>query len=133
MGGGIENQANVYLVDDDAAVQDSLAAAFGTLDLPCRIFPSAQEFLDAYENTWRGCLIADVRLPGMNGLELLETLRERGSDMPTLLITGHGDQEMESQARRLGAQGLLQKPFQFAELAKSVQSAIESQADPPEA
>jgi len=94
MCGGIGSQATVFLVDDDAAVQDSLAAAFRTLDLPHRIYSSAQEFLDAYNEAMRGCLIVDVRLPGISGMELLETLRQRGSKLPALLITGHGDGEM---------------------------------------
>jgi FixJ family two-component response regulator len=132
MCGGIGSEATVFLVDDDAAVQDSLAAAFRTLDLAYRIFSSAQEFLDAYDEAMRGCLIVDVRLPGISGMELLETLRQRGSKLPTLLITGHGDEEMESQARRLGAEALLQKPFQFSELVRSIRAAIESQVDLPE-
>ncbi|MEQ8790263.1 MAG: response regulator [Pirellulaceae bacterium] len=119
--------ATVFIVDDDQAVRDSLRVAFETLDLRCREFSSAQEFLDADAAPARGCLIVDMRLPGMNGLELLQTLRSRGITIAVILITGHGDEEMNAQAKRLGALALLQKPFPFGELARSVREALQSQ------
>jgi two-component system, LuxR family, response regulator FixJ len=81
----------VFIVDDDASIRDSLALMLGLAGYPTRLFASAEDFVAAWEPGWGGVVLADLRLPGMNGLELQDWARGRGSRMPFVIITGHGD------------------------------------------
>jgi FixJ family two-component response regulator len=119
----------VFIVDDDEAVRDSLSLLFRSVDLPVSTFSSASEFLDNYDPVAPGCLILDVRLPGMSGLELQQQLLADGADVPIVFITGHGDVPMAVRAMREGAVDFLQKPFSDQDLLDRVQQALAEQAE----
>src|SRR5438128_2281472 len=104
-------EPTVFVVDDDAAVRNSLRWLIETLALPVETCGSAQEFLAAYEPSRPGCLVLDLRLPGMSGLELQERLTARGICLPVIVITGHSDVPMAVRALKQGAVDFLEKPF----------------------
>jgi FixJ family two-component response regulator len=120
--------ATVFVVDDDEAVRDSLALLLRSVELAVATFISANEFLDSYDPAAPGCLILDVRLPGMSGLELQQRLADDGADLPIVFITGHGDVPMAVRAMRRGAVDFLQKPFSDQELLDRVQQALAEQS-----
>ena len=101
----------VYIVDDDEAMRDSLEWLLKPLGLDVQTFPSATEFLAARDRARVACLVTDVRMPGMSGLELHETLAKTGSPMPVIVITGHSDVPMAVRAMRAGAVDFIQKPL----------------------
>ncbi len=115
----------VYIVDDDEAIRDSLELLFSTVGLATCSFPDAQTFLDGWSETMRGVLVVDIRMPGMNGLELQDALNARGSHLPVVFITGHGDIPMAVQAMRNGALDFIRKPFRDQELLDRVQDALQ--------
>lgn len=117
--------ATVYVVDDDPAVRDSLRWLIESLQYPVETFESAQTFLDSYTPVKQGCLVLDVRLPGMSGLQLQKKLSEDGIDLPTVIITGHGDIPMAVRALQAGALHFLEKPFRDQEVLDCVQEALE--------
>ena len=116
----------VAIVDDDnsmrAAVQDLLEA----VSLPVQGFASAEEFLKSGKKRVTACLIVDIRMPGMSGLELQENLNAEGCRIPIIFITAHGDEKMRAQALRAGAVEFLTKPFDDEILIESVRAALES-------
>ncbi|NNF18108.1 MAG: response regulator transcription factor [Gammaproteobacteria bacterium] len=116
----------VYVVDDDAAVRDSLGFLFSSVDLKHHTFASAQDFLTAFQPDLAGCLVLDIRMPGMSGLELQEELNTRGSTLPVIFITGHGDVPMAVEAMRHGALDFIQKPFRDQELLDRVNTALDT-------
>ncbi|MGB5294096.1 MAG: response regulator FixJ [Thermoanaerobaculia bacterium] len=120
--------ATVFVVDDDEAVRESLALLLRSVELAVATFSSANEFLDSYDPAAPGCLILDVRLPGMSGLELQQRLADDGADLPIVFITGHGDVPMAVRAMRRGAVDFLQKPFSDQELLDRVQQALAEQS-----
>jgi len=120
--------ATVFVVDDDEAVRDSLALLLRSVELAVATFSSANEFLDSYDPAAPGCLILDVRLPGMSGLELQQRLADDGADLPIVFITGHGDVPMAVRAMRRGAVDFLQKPFSDQQLLDRVQQALAEQS-----
>src|ERR1700738_4505275 len=101
----------IYIVDDDGAVRASLLALFEANGYTSRIFSSAQEFLAAAPSLQPGCLIADIRMPGMDGLEMQQRLIERGLPFPFIAVTGHGDVPLAVRAMKAGALGFIEKPF----------------------
>ncbi|RCS59474.1 response regulator transcription factor [Parvibium lacunae] len=115
----------IYIVDDDDAVRDSLQWLLET-DPTYRVktFPSAEAFLAHYDNNPVGCLILDVRMPGMSGLELQEQLNARGSTLPIVFITGHGDVPMAVSTMKKGAVDFIEKPFNEAELRRIVETML---------
>ncbi len=115
----------VYIVDDDEAVCDSLGLLLKTVDIPSRAFHSAADFLAAYDPDQPGCLLLDIRMPGMSGLELQERLVRRKSILPILFITGHGSVDAAVHAMQAGAVDFLQKPFDEKELLNKIQSTLE--------
>ena len=115
----------VYIIDDDPAVRDSLRWLIESLQHPVETFDSAQAFLDRYEPDMRGCLVLDVRLPGMSGLQLQGKLGEMGCDLPVIIITGHGDIPMAVRALQAGALHFLEKPFRDQEILDHVQEALQ--------
>lgn len=117
-------ESTVFLVDDDEAVRDSLQWLMRSIGLSCETFPSAQTFLDAYRDERPGCLILDIRMPGMSGLELQERLNRDGVLLPIIVITGHGDVPIAVRALKAGAVDFIQKPFNDQELLDRVQQAI---------
>lgn len=114
----------VHIVDDDEAVRGGLELLFRSVSLKARAYPDAADFLNAFEPGRPGCLVCDVRMPGMSGLQLQERLTELGSDMPIIFISGHGDVPMAVSAMREGAVDFLQKPFREEVLLRRVQEAL---------
>ncbi|MCW8918663.1 MAG: response regulator transcription factor [Gammaproteobacteria bacterium] len=118
--------ATVFIVDDDAAVRDSLAFLMQSVGLPARCFDSAVDFLQAAPPPAAGCLLLDIRMPGMSGLELQGVLEERGIRLPLIFISGHADVPMAVRALKAGAFDFVEKPFNDQLLLDAVQRAIET-------
>src|SRR5499425_696704 len=116
----------VTIVDDDESVRSALQGLMKAVGLPARSFASAEEFLESGARAQTGCLIADIRMPGMSGLQLQATLNANGSRIPIIFITAHGDEKMRMQALRAGALEFIAKPFDDEALVASVQAALES-------
>ncbi len=114
----------VYVIDDDAAVRDSLALLVRSVGLESRTFASATEFLCAFDSGMDGCLVVDIRMPGMSGLDLQQALNDRGCRLPLLFITGHGDVAMAVRAMRAGALDFIEKPFRDQELLDRINQAL---------
>ncbi len=123
-----EPAATVFVIDDDDAVRNSLRLLLKSVGLPVQACPSAQEFLPTYDARQPGCLVLDIRMPGMSGLELQEQLNLRGATIPVVFITGHGDIPMAVEAMQHGAFDFLQKPFRDQDLIDRVQRALERDA-----
>jgi len=115
----------VFIVDDDEAVRNSLRLLVKSIGLNATVLGSAQEFLTSYDPMQPGCLVLDVRMPGMSGLELQQQLNLRGAVIPVIFITGHGDIPMAVEAMQQGAFDFLQKPFRDQDLIDRVQKALE--------
>ena len=114
----------VYVVDDDAAIRDSLALMLGLWGYPARLFADAESFLRAFHPEWVGCVIADLRLPGMNGLDLQLRVREQGSAIPFVIITAHGDVPAARAAFRGQAVDFIEKPFDDSQLRDAIETAF---------
>jgi len=115
----------VFVVDDDDAVRTSLRLLLKSVGLPVETFASAQEFLDGAEGDRSGCLVLDIRMPGMSGLELQQRLNETHSIIPIVFITGHGDVPMAVEAMQHGAVDFIQKPFRDQDLIDRINQALE--------
>ncbi len=122
-----ENE-RVYIVDDDEAVRDSIGMLLETVDIPYVAFPDAQSFLDSSDLANVHCLVLDIRMPGMSGLELQEKLAAMQAKVPIVFITGHGDIPMAVEAMRRGAVDFLRKPFRDQELLDRIQEALSRDA-----
>jgi two-component system, LuxR family, response regulator FixJ len=120
-----DSQALVFVVDDDEAVRSSTKLLLKSVGLPAVTYSSAQEFLDNYDPLQPGCVVLDVRMPLMSGLELQQLLNIRGAIIPVIFITGHGDIPMAVEAMQHGAFDFLQKPFRDQDLLDRVQKALE--------
>jgi two-component system, LuxR family, response regulator FixJ len=118
----------VYVVDDDEGVRNSLRFLLKSVGLTTRTLASAGEFLEAYKHNQPGCLVLDVRMPGMSGIELQQQLNLRGATIPVIFITGHGDIPMAVEAMQHGAFDFLQKPFRDQDLIDRIQRALERDA-----
>ena len=116
----------VYIVDDDQAVQDSIALLLRSADIASETFSSAQEFLLQCHNLPRGCILLDIRMPGMSGLEMQQELNRKGFRMPIVFLTGHGDVPMAVQALKAGASDFLQKPFKDQQLLDCLNNVLEA-------
>ena len=119
----------IYIVDDNDDIRETLELLFESVDLGAKSFGSAAEFLDAYPMGQPGCLIADVRMPGMSGLELQEEMARRSIDLPVIIITGYGDVEMAVNAMKAGAADFIEKPYKEQELLDRVHKAISQNAE----
>jgi len=119
-----DHEPTVFVVDDDEPVRDAIAMLLDTVDLPCETFASAQDFLGAYDPSRTGCLVLDIRMPGMSGLELHEHLLELQAPVPIVFITGHGDIPMAVEAMKRGALDFIRKPFRDQELLDRIQEAL---------
>ena len=120
-----QDSSFVSIVDDDELMRGALQGLLKEAGLPARAFPSAEEFLHSAAQDRSSCLIVDVRLPGMSGLELQARLREEQIGIPIIFITAHGDERMRTQALRAGAADFLSKPFDDEVLLRSVRAALE--------
>ena len=118
------SDATVFIVDDDQAVARSLRWLIETVRLNVETFASAQAFLDGYDAAMPGCLVLDVRMPGMSGLELQERLAASRIQVPIIFITGHGDVQMAVRAVQSGAFDFIEKPFNDQDLLDRIQRAI---------
>jgi FixJ family two-component response regulator len=114
----------VAIVDDDRSVQSALKDLMESAGLEARCFGSAEEFLEPDERNQTGCLVADIRMPGMSGLELQAKLKAEGSRIPIIFITAHGDAKMKMQAMKAGAVEFLSKPFDDEVLLQKVRHAL---------
>ena len=114
----------VAIVDDDQSVQSALKDLMESAGLSARCFSSAEEFLESDERNQTACLIADIRMPGMSGLELQAKLKAEGSRIPIIFITAHGDAKMKTVAMKAGAVEFLSKPFDGEVLLANVRAAL---------
>ena len=114
----------VMVVDDDAGIRNAMRALLKSVGLESALFASAQEFLTTYQPAQPGCLLLDIRMPGMSGLELQQHLNLRGAVIPVIFMTGHGDIPMAVEAMQHGAFDFLQKPFRDQDLLDRIQRAI---------
>jgi len=120
-----KDSAVVYVVDDDEAVRDSLKLLLESVDLQCQAYASATEFLNNHDPDQHSCLVADVRMPGMSGIDLQDELNRQASTIPILFITGHGDVPMAVDAMKSGALDFIQKPFRDQDLLDRIHQALE--------
>ena len=116
----------VAIVDDDDLMRSALAGLLKAVGLPAQAFASAEEFLKSGQQREAGCLITDIRMPGMSGLELQAKLNAEACRIPIIFITAHGDEKMRMRALRAGAVEFMAKPFDDEALLESVRAALES-------
>lgn len=118
------SEATVFIVDDDEAVRDSLGLLLRSAGHRARCYASARDFLKAFDPRDFGCLVLDIRMPGMSGLELQKHLAEIGCNIPIVFITGHGDIPMSVQAMKAGAVDFLPKPVKDTDLLRAIKQAL---------
>jgi len=121
-------RAIVHVIDDDEALRDSLTFLLRAADIEVMSYSSAAAFLDALPLKGLTCIITDVRMPGLTGIDLLRRVKELGIEVPVIVITGHGDVPLAVEAMRFGAIDFLEKPFDDEILLQSVQAALRQQA-----
>lgn len=114
----------VHVIDDDDAVRDALAFLLKTAQFDVRTYETARAFLESTQDLSCGCVVTDVRMPEMSGIDLLRRLRESGSDMPVIIITGHGDIPLAVEAMKFGAADFFEKPYDDDALLAAVRSAL---------
>ena len=118
------NNQTVYIVDDDPAIRIAMQALLESVNIEHEIFASADEYLQDEEHHRSGCLVLDIRMPGLGGLELQDELISRGGTLPIIFITGHGDVPMAVDAMQKGAVDFIQKPFRDQELLDRIREAL---------
>jgi two-component system, LuxR family, response regulator FixJ len=123
------SKGKVYVIDDDEAMRDSLHFLLDSSGFDVVLFESAQNFLDALPKLALGCVVSDVRMPGVDGIELLKRMKALHSALPVIIMTGHGDVPLAVQAMKLGAVDFLEKPFEDDQLITMIETAIR-QAEP---
>ncbi len=126
MNNELHRKQTVYVVDDDQAIRHAMELLMRSVGLDYEIFHSADDFLASHTNERAGCLVLDIRMPGLGGLELQEKLNEVGSTLPIIFITGHGDVPMAVEAMQKGAVDFIQKPFRDQELLDRVTEALKT-------
>ena len=114
----------VFIVDDDEAIRDSLNMVLDTVSLNAVTFSSGDEFLEAYDAGWEGCILLDIRMPGTSGMEVQKRLVAYGCRLPIIFITGHGDIPMAVEAMHVGAFDFIQKPFRDQDLLDHIDQAL---------
>jgi RNA polymerase sigma factor (sigma-70 family) len=119
-----EQKPTVFIVDDDAAIRFAMQALMDSVNLEHEIFESGDAFLEKVTDERPGCLVLDIRMPGLGGLELQEELIKRGNTLPIIFITGHGDVPMAVEAMQKGAVDFIQKPFRDQELLDRIREAL---------
>jgi FixJ family two-component response regulator len=130
MRGTVSNaRPTIFVVDDDAAVRDALKLLLRSVGQAVETFGSGQEFVDAYSEDRPGCLVLDIRMPGMSGLELQQKLNERHSILPIIFITGHGDVPMAVEAMQAGAVDFIKKPLRDQDLIDRINQALEKDSN----
>jgi two-component system response regulator FixJ len=114
----------VHIIDDDDALRDSLAFLLSSAGIEAKSYDSAAAYLNAPERAAAGCIVTDVRMPGLSGIDLLRKLKSEGSSVPVIVMTGHGDVPLAVEAMKLGAFDFVEKPFDDDALLGSVRSAL---------
>lgn len=120
---------SIFIVEDDQSVRDALGLLLGLRGYPVTMFADAESFLKAYRQEWCGCLLIDIRMPGMDGLTLQKQLLEIGCLMPTIIMTGHGDVVSAREAFRSHAVDFLEKPIDHTKLMRAIDEAFIRQTD----
>jgi two-component system response regulator FixJ len=120
----MQDNSIVHIVDDDEAVRQSLAFLLGSAGLAVRLYDSATAFLAGLASVKGGCLVTDIRMPDMTGLELLHALKAKGCGLPAIVITGHGDVALAVEAMKAGAVDFIEKPFDEEAILHAVQAAL---------
>ena len=120
----MSSKVKVYVIDDDEAMRDSLNFLLDSAGLEVTLFETAQHFLDALPGLDFGCVVSDVRMPGVDGIELLKRMKAGQSRFPILIMTGHGDVPLAVEAMKLGAVDFLEKPFEDDRLTSMIEAAI---------
>nr|ACZ28637.1 two component transcriptional regulator LuxR family [uncultured organism] len=120
----MSTQPTVFVVDDDAAVRDSLEMLFDSTGMSVESFASASRFIDYYDPARPGCLVLDIRMPDMDGMELQQVLKEKQVSLPIIFITGHGEVSLSVKALKEGAYDFIEKPFEDEVLLESIHDAI---------
>jgi two-component system, LuxR family, response regulator FixJ len=123
------HRGKVYVIDDDDAMRDSLDFLLGAADFQVTLFESAQKFIDVLPALDFGCVVSDVRMPGIDGIELLKRLKAGANLFPVVIMTGHGDVPLAVEAMKLGAMDFLEKPFEDDRLIGMIEAALR-QAEP---
>jgi len=118
------NDPTVFVVDDDAAIRDALSLLISLKGLRTAVFATAEDFLSTYCSDWRGCLLTDLQMPGIQGLELQRTLAERGVQLPVVVLTAHGDVATARVALKNGALDFLEKPVDDDVLVDVLRNAV---------
>ncbi len=127
------HEGKVHIVDDDDAVRKSLQLLFKTVDIEATAYESGDMFLEQFDDAVEGCVLLDIRMPGMSGLEVQKQLQDRGNSMPIIFITGHGDVPMAVEAMQSGAFDFIQKPFRDQDLMDRVSQALSQSEEQREA
>lgn len=120
----MDDKQTVHVVDDDEGVREGLSLLLETVGQSCELYESAIDFLKAYDENWGGCLVLDIRMPRMTGLDLQKKLIDMGSRLPIIFITGHGDIPMAVEAMRRGAVDFIRKPFREHDLLDRINEAL---------
>jgi len=120
----MSQSGKVYVIDDDPAMRDSLDFLLGAAGFSVRLFDSAQRFLDELATLEAGCVLTDVRMPGIDGMELLRQLNASARKLPVIVMTGHGDVPLAVEAMKLGALDFLEKPFEDDRLIGMIETAL---------
>jgi two-component system response regulator FixJ len=118
----------VHVIDDDAEVRQSLAFLLSTVGLAVRMHPSATAFLETLPDVQDGCIVTDVRMPGIDGIELQRRLKAKGVALPVIVITGHGDIALAVEAMKAGAVDFIEKPFEEEALLAAIRTALSRRA-----
>ncbi len=120
----MSHRGKVYVIDDDEAMRDSLDFLLGSANFDVTLFESANRFLETLSSTDFGCVVSDIRMPGIDGIELLKRLKASPSALPVLIMTGHGDVPLAVEAMKLGASDFLEKPFEDDHLIGMIDAAL---------
>jgi two-component system response regulator FixJ len=122
----MSDKGKVYVIDDDPAMRDSLDFLLGAAGYTVTLFETAQDFLDKLPGLSFGCILSDVRMPGIDGLDLLKRLKSDRTSLPVLIMTGHGDVPLAVEAMKLGAADFLEKPFEDDRLVAMIDTALKN-------
>jgi two-component system response regulator FixJ len=118
------HRGHVYVIDDDAAIRDSLGFMLNSADFQVSLFDTAQQFLDSLSSLEFGCIVSDIRMPGIDGIELLKRVQKSRGAFPVIIMTGHGDVPLAVEAMKLGAVDFLEKPFEDNRLVAMIDQAL---------